>query len=121
MTLFPDIKPGDEVAIAEETWSRIVGWRSLKVERVTKTQIITVGDVRWRREDGHRVGGGAWHGDHIYPWTEELRAEQQHLRRVKSAEKACQSAANRLNRARGDEALRLAALLPDELKEPLEP
>jgi hypothetical protein len=118
VTMFPDITPGDTVALPVHRWATLCGYRSLVVDRVTKTQIITDGGKKWRRDSGREVGGGEWHADHILPWTVELRAEADGLRRIHTAYRACAAAATRLNNARGDEAIRLAALLTDEMKEP---
>jgi len=39
------------------------------VERLTKTQIVTKGDGRFRIEDGRRVGGDAWSHSRLRPLT----------------------------------------------------
>lgn len=66
------LKPGDKVAFDE----RPGGWcasryRILKVERTTKTQIITTSDDRFRKKDGKEVGGASW--KNIEPVTDEVR------------------------------------------------
>lgn len=112
--LFADIKVGDSVALR----TRDGGWTGMTVTRVTRTQFETGSGAKWRKSNGWKVGGGVWDFETAYPWTPERRAEAEKARRVASAEHACWDAATKLNRARGDEAIRLAALLPDELKEP---
>jgi hypothetical protein len=66
------LKPGDEVAFDE----RSGGWyasryRILKVERTTKTQIITLTGHRFRKKDGQEVGGELW--KNIEPVTDAVR------------------------------------------------
>lgn len=69
---FPDPQKGDKVAIPYGGFGRsgIYGYGEDVIERWTPTQIILVGqpEVRWKRDNGRRVGVGA---GYIEPWTPE--------------------------------------------------
>lgn len=64
-----NLKAGDPVAV----WD---GWHhSLhKVDRVTTTQIV-VGHSKYRRGDGHMIGGGAWSRHSLKEPTPEVIGE----------------------------------------------
>lgn len=65
--MFEDIKKGDEVYVLSPVCDRIVRY---SVERTTSTQVI-IGCTRYRKSDGHRVGGSS-SSPYIRPKTPEL-------------------------------------------------
>jgi len=78
MSSLVGVKVGDEV-IFEFNGG---GVRILKVERVTKTQVITDTGMKFRKKDGYRVGMGSWNIDTIRLGnTDDLEAARKHIRR----------------------------------------
>lgn len=64
------LKVGDEVAIdISLRYCRNQKFKILKIERETKTQLISV-DWRWRKDDGYVVGGG--YGHKLQPVTQQV-------------------------------------------------
>ncbi len=55
MSWLDKLKPGDRVIVSDGHRGAYVD----RVDRITKTQIITK-NGRWRKLDGHPVGGGSW-------------------------------------------------------------
>ena len=60
MSELEDVKVGDLVISHHRT-----GRRVLKVEKITPTQIVTVGNERYRKKDGCAVGCGGFYYDSI--------------------------------------------------------
>jgi hypothetical protein len=120
MSEFDNIKVGDMVCVQINSRSAMIPmWRHMRVTKVTATQFTVEDGDRYLRRSGVRVGRSSrWGQDGVHLWTPERAAENILARRCASAERACAAAAKMLDRARGEEAIRLAALLPDELKEP---
>lgn len=78
MKTLRDIGPGDEVAIRHPYRPA----RIARVERVTKTQIVTSGGDRWRRNDGYMAGGRGFVCLRIEPATDRHRDEVEHQQLV---------------------------------------
>jgi len=117
--LFNVARIGDEVCMKVQSGFRRDQFvlRVGKIEKATATQIVAFGR-RWRRSDGCEVSSAdKWRRDWIVPLTPELQAEWAAMKALLAAENACARAADRLKFARGDEAIRLAAMLPAELTE----
>lgn len=96
-----------------------VGFATSTVEKVTDDQITAFGE-RWMRHSGRKVGGGIeYHSDYLMIWTPEVEAEFKAMadleKRWADAERICWVVGELLRRAGGDDAIRLAALLPPEL------
>lgn len=116
--LFPDARLGDEVCMKIRN-----GWsydrftlRTDKIEKVTQTQIVAFGR-KWRRSDGLEVGSAdKWRRAGIMPVTPEILAEWQAMKAMIRAEKDCARVGEILRRAKGADAIRLAAMMPEELK-----
>lgn len=70
-----ELKAGDSVVVSGAGWHDVQEIE--KVERVTKTQIILAGDQRYRKDDGHKVGGSAWRRGWLSQATPELVAQVQ--------------------------------------------
>ena len=49
-----------------------------QVDRLTKTQIILKSGLRFRRDDGHQIGGSTWSTIYLMEATEELLAKLRH-------------------------------------------
>jgi hypothetical protein len=89
------------------------------IERVTATQITAHGR-RWKRKTGIEIGGNRWRPVCLVLFTPEVERRIQKLRAEAKAQDACRTASEiLLNAVRNDaaEAIRLAALLPAELRE----
>ena len=69
-----DLKEGDKVFVKDCCYP---GDFIDTIKRVTKTQIITSNDNKFRRKDGCEVGAGQWYRyrSHITPATPELIAQ----------------------------------------------
>jgi len=66
-----DLKAGDDVIVDGRR-----GRRLAKVERTTKTQIILAGTtVRFRKKDGHVIGGSTWNFHHLSRVTADNLAD----------------------------------------------
>jgi hypothetical protein len=62
-----NLKPGDRVIVS----GRFASDDMLKiVDRITKTQII-IGGVKFRRDNGYRIGTYQWNMVHLSPVTDE--------------------------------------------------
>lgn len=116
--LFEGAKVGDEVCqkmrygFRSDLFTLSIG----KIEKVTATQITALGS-KWRRSDGLLISSGdKWRRPYIQPVTPEILAEWAEVKAIIAAEKACEHAAEKLRRAKGEAAVMLAALLPPELK-----
>lgn len=60
MSELEDVKVGDLVISHHRT-----GRRVLRVVKITPTQIVTVGNERYRKKDGYAVGCGGFYYDSI--------------------------------------------------------
>ncbi len=111
-----NIKVGDAVCIRVR-----FGWSSFRlqkgvVEKVTETQITAFGGQRFAKRSGKQIGyGGTFHVPHLMRLTDKLLAEEDQEKRGYEAEQLCKSASEILSRARGEEAIELAALLTGKL------
>lgn len=85
-----------------------------QIERLTDTQVVAIGGRRFSRTTGREIG--QYMRDTLEPLTPELIAREARDAAYEVAERVCYRAAKVLNNARADDAVRLAALLPDELK-----
>lgn len=113
-----DAKVGDAVGILNQIRfrpGRVHLTRGV-IERLTATQVVAMGGRRFSRRTGAEIGGGAWGKDWLEPLTQEMVDRHDESEVMNLAEIACSNAAHRLTRARGEDALRFAAMLPDELK-----
>lgn len=84
------------------------------IERVTATQITALG-ARWTKS-GRKVGqSSSWDPQFLTVWTSELQAEADQHGVIIRAERVCHDAGSRIGWLRGNDAVRMAALLPAEL------
>lgn len=60
MSELDDVKVGDLVISHHRTGKRV-----LKVEKITSTQIVTTGGLRYRKKDGFAIGSGGFYYDSI--------------------------------------------------------
>lgn len=115
------LKVGDAVCVIVVTrgTSGVLSiFRKGVVEKITKTQITAFGGMRYMIRNGRALGTrDSWHTEYIQPLTDKIIARAEHGTRIRSAQMLCSRAAEMLNKARGDDAIRLAALLPPELKD----
>ena len=112
-----DLKVGDAVALPRYAgWSGRIDLTKGEVERVTKTQIVALGGRRFKKRDGIEVGRkqyGYNSAPRLRPVTPELLEEERQDRLEEAAERKCREWAKKLERARGEDALRLADMLPE--------
>ena len=115
-----ELKVGDEVCVTGSAgWQRyLTAKRKGTVEKVTATQITAFGGWRFSRRNGSEIGSGLsyYNRDFIRPYTEEIKTQEAETKKILKAEKIVARAAEILSQARGEKAVQLAALLPDELK-----
>jgi hypothetical protein len=114
----PNTKVGDAVCIKCSAGWRHYTLRHAQITKVTKTQVVAF-DRRWSRRSGDEIGGGGnrYNRDYLQRTTPEVLAEAAATQAMIDAERACGNAADVLKRARGEDAVRIAALLPDELRQ----
>ena len=119
-----DIEVGCEVVLASRAgWSGRLSLRGGIVERVTKTQVVAMGGMRFNKRDGVEIGGGRGRfstPDRLVQVTSELLREAAQDKAKEIAERKCRTISNLLARASDDDAIRMAAMLPDELMPPKE-
>ena len=113
MTL-DNISAGDLVGIENNG-----GWRRsisgpFAVERTTKTKVVVNGNDFSR--SGIKRGSANIRAARCVPWTDELAADQAHLKAEIEAERLCRNLSDKLACARGVEAIRLSAMISDDLK-----
>lgn len=60
MSDLSNVQVGDLVISHHRT-----GRRVLKVEKITPTQIVTIGGLRYRNKDGYVIGSGGFYHDYI--------------------------------------------------------
>ena len=117
MTRLNDVKVGDPVCLVHRhQWNGQVSLLRGVVERVTATQVITLEGRRFKKADGVEVGQGrsSWRApDVLSPITQELLDEEADSDAKRQALRKCRDWSERLERARGSEAVRLANMLPD--------
>ena len=77
-----DLEAGD-LACTESTNS--IGM--VRIDRITKTQIITTGGSKYRRRDGGLIGAGPYYYEYIQILTEEKKDEIRTLRLRMKAKK----------------------------------
>jgi hypothetical protein len=68
MSSLEDCKPGDFLAVTAG-WSGSFAKKT--VDRVTKTMIVDNTGVKWRKSDGHRIGGRPHAQNRIAIWTKD--------------------------------------------------
>jgi hypothetical protein len=111
-------KVGDHVAIIFLAgWSRrkYMRWRGV-VDAVHKTGHVIAAGKKFR-QNGSAVGGAPYNTSELLrPWTPELAAELAEAKAMDAAEKLCFQLADALRKARGEDAVRLAGMIPDEMK-----
>ena len=115
----PDTQVGDMVCIQyAHRWDNDFFQLTVsRIERLTATQVIAFDGRRWHRKDGREVTDGSWYDrECIVPLTAELQSRADKSRQIMRARELCEKVAKKLMDARGDEALRLAEMLPDALK-----
>ena len=113
-----DVKVGDMVCIPKFSgWGRSSLLRLSKspVEKVTKTQVIAFNGMRFQKSTGKEIGRN-YGDDRLCLLTAELQGRHAQDLAIHQAEIECYNAHERLRRVRGNDAIRIAALLPDELK-----
>jgi|GEM_PF-6847143 len=112
---FESAKIGDPVAIVGSYgWSRRLRAEFGEIERVTKTQVTAFCGRRFMRHHGLEVGtSNDPRGAILRRDTPELRAKIALDAAYDRAEKKCLDWADRLRRARGEDAVSLAANLPN--------
>lgn len=66
---FENPQVGDEVAYYN---GREQNPTKRAITKVTATQVVITGDLRFMRSTGHIVGRGSYNYEHIEPWTEEV-------------------------------------------------
>ena len=64
-----DLKAGDQVIIVMHGYPS--SYNRCTVDRVTNTQII-IGNSRYRRENGRRIGDDTWHSATLHEITPEM-------------------------------------------------
>lgn len=64
------------------------GRRVLKVEKITPTQIVTVGNKRYRKKDGYAIGSGGFYYDSI---TVPKEGEVESIRRSNFIVNVCRN------------------------------
>ncbi len=108
---------GDAVALVHQ-----MGWGSRTrltkgtVEKVTKTQVAALGGRRFNIRTGVEIGAPSsrYHASpKLARLTPELLAEEAESQQIEAAERKCYAWADLLQRARSDDAVRLAEMLPD--------
>jgi hypothetical protein len=109
---FSNIKVGDVFFTRDGFTSRLVRH---KVTHVTATQ-FHIGSVKYRKSDGYRIGYNGWDSPAIIA-TDAVVAKYRDEKVEDKARAAIAVAIRILERARGDDAVRIAALLPPELTE----
>lgn len=123
-TFGPETKIGDEVCVLRfNRWNiGCVTMHAGVIERLTESHVIALNGRRWLRRNGVEYGaGGSKHDrDQLTHLTADVRAQVAHSDVIHRAVLTCRRVAALLEKARGDEAVRLAALLPDEMREPKE-
>ncbi len=114
-------KVGDEVALVSRT-----GWRNRvsivrgSIERVTKTQVMALDGRRFNKKNGEeiRVARSRFHiPPRLQFVTKDLLEEVDEQIGVQKAEAKCRAWEAVLKRARGGDAVRIAAMLPDVPKD----
>ena len=109
-----NIKEGDRVALVSYGgWSNRITAAFGTVERTTKTQIVAFGR-RFMRRNGFEVGASTsfYSGPRLKVDTPEIRAEVETGNKEAIAERKVRRWAEILHRAKGDDAVKYAALLP---------
>ncbi len=86
------------------------------IERLTATHVVALVGRRFARKDGAEIGGDNYFVPKLQPFTPEIAAEAAVAAEMNRAEDVCYKAAHALSALRGRDAIRVAALLPDELK-----
>jgi len=111
---------GDIVCLVHRSGSsRISAFTRGPVERVTKTQIIALAGRRFLSSNGKEVGTLKAHGRaaRLQRFTAEIEQEVAAAKSERDAEKMCAEVATLLNRARAEDAVRLAAMIGQDLKD----
>ena len=112
---FQDIKVGDVFFVEYRRMGNTYRLAKEKVDHVTPTQFHCRG-IKYRKQDGEIVGSIGWDATTAEPATPKniarYNSEQQEAVAIRHIQDACEI----LRKARGEDAIRLAALLPAELK-----
>jgi hypothetical protein len=94
----------------------IVGLHTGKVEKIKGTQIAALG-TRWNKVTGREIGGSSWTPTYLQILTDDLQQEAERGRKTLEVEKTLSRVSAILLKAEGDEAVRWAEVLPQELIE----
>lgn len=89
MSELDDVKVGDLLISHHRT-----GRRVLKVEKITPTQIVTVGNERYRKKDGYAIGSGGFYYDYI---TVPKEGEVESIRRDNFIVNVCRNGVKMLD------------------------
>lgn len=81
MSWLEALKVGDPVVISIDGLFK-AGLHAHKVDRLTATQII-IGEWRFRRSDGQRIGGHGWRGADLHEPKPELLARIRRMRLIR--------------------------------------
>jgi len=119
MTDLKDLKLGDEVCLVHyNMWTHKSTYAARGVvEKITKPQVTAFGGRRFFLNSGREFGGFDGHnGPKLQRNTPKVKAMIAHCAAQSDAEKICHRVSDLLGNAKGDDALRLAGLLSDELR-----
>lgn len=109
---------GDKVRIVNRGgWGGLTASAVRIVSKVSKLGHVTLegGDAKYR-QDGSQVGtSNRWSGSRLEHETAELAAEIKEAVAIRDAVALCRKAAEALGRLRGDDAVRIAAMIPADL------
>ena len=90
MSELDDVKVGDLLI----SHSR-AGRRVLEVEKITPTQIVTIGGLRYRKKDGYAIGSGGFYYDYI---TVPKEGEVESIRRRDFIVNVCRNGVKKLEK-----------------------
>ena len=79
MSWLDELKPGDKVIQHSQSGGEKWRW----VSRTTKTQII-IGDDRFRRKNGYRIGDEGYYRTYLREWTQEWQDKRDMAQRIAS-------------------------------------
>jgi hypothetical protein len=117
MNKLDNMKVGDAVCLVRRNgWKQRVDIYQGAVEKVTATQITAMGGRRFKKDTGREIGNrnSRWSvTPTLEPLTSELLAEAALGEEYAAAERICAAWAKKLERARDENALALAKILPE--------
>jgi hypothetical protein len=110
-------KIGDKVLIDSNRYGRQDPHKLATVEKVTKTQ-FTAGGIRfkpWGGDSGREIGGDRWYSKVCHIATPERIAENDRRIKAQKAEQVLYRLSEMFRAARGDDAIKIAEMLPEEV------